>query len=115
MRRHLVLVGLPGAGKSTVGELVARELNTSLVDVDSTIERATSSTISEIFQREGEARFRARERKTVDGALGGKPCVVVPGGGWAAHPGNLERAQGRALLVYLSVSPEEAAGLGRPL
>lgn len=120
MRMHLVLVGLSGAGKSTVGPLLARRLDTHFTDIDLVIERATGLTVAELFAEEGEARFRARERQAVRDAFLLPPHVIAPGGGWAAQPGSLDDAAERALVVYLAVPPAVAAArlgddAGRPL
>ena len=96
VRRHLVLIGLPGAGKSTVGRLLAERLETHWTDIDPVIERATGLSIAELFAEEGEAAFRAREHQAVIEALLLPPHVVTPGGGWAAEPGNLEALGDRA-------------------
>lgn len=110
MRRHLVLTGLPGSGKTTVGRKLAAALGAALTDLDETIELATGQAVSGIFATLGEPRFRALERSAMQGALDAPPHVVTPGGGWIAQQGNLEAArQAGALLVYLRVSPETAA------
>ncbi len=108
MKRHLILVGLPGAGKSTVGQLVAASLGTQLHDVDALIEEKLGVTIKELFASRGEAEFRELERAETAARLQGPPAVVVPGGGWAAQPGNLESVAGKALTVYLATSPRTA-------
>ena len=110
MKRHLVLVGLPGSGKSTVGPLVAAQLGISFADLDRDIERTEGMPVAEIFARRGEPAFRELEREAMDVRLAGVPAVLAPGGGWAAQPGNLEAAEPRALLVYLACSPITAAG-----
>lgn len=105
MRRHIVLVGLPGSGKSTVGRRVAELLGTALTDVDERVEVAAGRSVSEIFAAEGEAGFRAMERSAMAAALAAAPHVVAPGAGWIAEPGNLEAATGAgAHLVYLRVT-----------
>jgi shikimate kinase len=109
MRRHLVLVGLPGSGKSTVGPLVAGALNTSFVDLDEAIERRAGRAVAELFAHYGEASFRVLERAEMAQLLVEAPCVIAAGGGWAAQPGNVEGAEGRAMLVYLAVPAEVAA------
>jgi shikimate kinase len=109
VRRHVVLVGLPGSGKSTVGPLVAAQLDTHFTDIDQVIQRATGLTIADLFAEEGEPAFRERERRAVLDALLLPPHVVAPGGGWAAQPGNLEETSDRVLTVYLWVIPEVAA------
>lgn len=108
VKRHLVLVGLPGAGKTTVGRIVARDLGTQLHDIDATIERRFGIPISEIFATRGEAEFREHERAETLRALAGEPAVIVPGGGWAAQPGNMDEVCVEALTVYLETSPATA-------
>ena len=108
-RRHLVLVGLPGAGKSSAGRLAAGLLDTTFTDIDEALVLETGQTIPELFAARGEPGFRRLERDRTDRALAAPPHVVAPGGGWAAQPGNLEAAGRSALMVYLSVSPEVAA------
>jgi len=108
-RRHIVLVGLPGSGKSTVGPLVAQALGASFVDLDAAIERRSGAAIPELFARYGEASFRVTERDEMERVLAGDPCVIAAGGGWAAQPGSLESASGRALLVYLALPAAVAA------
>lgn len=120
MPRHLVLVGLSGSGKSTVGPLVAASLDTHFTDVDRVIERATGLPIADLFDEEGEAAFRARERQAVLDALLLPPHVIAPGGGWAAQPGAYDSVADQVVTVYLQVSPVEAARrlggpAGRPL
>jgi shikimate kinase len=109
--RHIVLVGLPGAGKSVAGRILATLLGTAFTDLDEVIIRETGSTIPELFARGGEAAFRLLERDAMARALAAPAHVIAPGGGWAAQPGNLEGAQAGSspLVVYLSVSPEVAA------
>lgn len=108
MIRHIVLVGLPGSGKSTVGREAARLLGTAFTDLDIVVAQAAGQSVAEIFARSGEAEFRRLERAAMAGALDAPPHVVAPGAGWAAQPGNLEAAGG-ARLVYLRVTPEVAA------
>jgi len=108
VKRHVILVGLPGAGKSTVGRLVATSLGTRVHDLDAMIEERSGISISEIFVSKGEAEFRRLERAETVRALQGPPAIIVPGGGWAAQPGNLESVAGKALTVYLATSPETA-------
>jgi shikimate kinase len=108
VRRHLVLVGLPGAGKTTVGRIVARDLGVQLYDIDAAIEGKFGIPISEIFGTWGEAEFRKQERAETLRALAGEPSVIVPGGGWAAQPGNLDDVGVEVLTVYLKASPATA-------
>ena len=109
MRRHVVLIGLSGAGKSAVGRETARLLDCAFRDLDDDVERQCGRTIPEIFRRDGEAHFRMRERDAMRQALVTPAHVVAAGGGWAAEPGNLEQALETALVIYLRCAPEIAA------
>ena len=110
MKRHIVLIGLPGAGKSTVGRMVADKLHAGFVDIDTILIRKEGKPISMIFAEKGEPVFREMERKEVEAALANQPTVIAPGGGWAAQPGALDAARSRGYVVYLKARAEEAAG-----
>lgn len=103
-------MGLPGAGKTTVGRLVANELGATFTDVDQEIERRTGRTIADLFAERGEPAFRRLERRVMDELLAGPPQVIAPGGGWAAREGALEKAGDAALTIHLAVAPQVAAG-----
>jgi shikimate kinase len=114
VKRHLILVGLPGAGKSTVGRLVAEGLQTSFVDIDSLLIRKEGKPITMIFAEKGEQAFREMERREVESALTQPPAVIVPGGGWAAQPGALDGARSHAYVIYLKAPAELAAARAAP-
>jgi len=114
VKRHIVLVGLPGSGKTTVGKLVADRLGATFVDVDAIIERREGRPITLIFAEKGEAAFREMERKEMETALTGDPAVIAPGGGWAAQPGAIDSAKARALVIYLYTRPETAVQRATP-
>lgn len=107
MKRHVILIGLPGAGKSAVGAVAAASLRAPFIDIDRTIEASEGRSVARLFAQQGEAAFRARERKAVVAALGGPPALIAPGAGWAAQPGNLIGAV-QALVIHLVVSPTTA-------
>ena len=109
MPRHVVLVGLAGAGKSTAGQLAATQLGAPFIDPDVIIVRRMQMPVTRIFAEFGEAKFRQLEHDAVEEALSGPASVVVPGGGWAAEPGHLAAARGRAFIIYLKVEPGTAA------
>lgn len=79
--RALVLIGLMGAGKSTIGKRLAARVHLPFVDADQEIERAAGLTISEIFERFGEKEFRDGERRVIGRLVDGKPKVIATGGG----------------------------------
>lgn len=109
MRRHVILIGLPGAGKTTVGRLVADEIGAPFVDLDALIVRHMQMPVARIFGEYGEGRFRDLEREAMTQALAGEPSIISPGGGWAAQPGEMERAEAQALVVYLKCMAMTAA------
>src|SRR5262245_38545641 len=120
MKRHIVLVGLPGSGKSTVGALVAEQLGCPFVDVDAVIVRRMQMPVSRIFAELGEARFRGVERDVLNEVLGNEPSVIAPGAGWAVQEGNLATAREQAYVVYLKCMVTTAVkriegGASRPL
>jgi shikimate kinase len=114
VKKHIVLIGLPGAGKSTVGRLVAERLHAGFVDIDTVLIRKEGKPISMIFAEKGEPVFRQMERKEVEAALANAPAVIAPGGGWAAQPGALDDAKPRGYLVYLKARAEVAVGRAEP-
>jgi shikimate kinase len=120
VRRHLVLVGLPGSGKSTVGRIVAERLGAAFVDIDAVVSRRMQMPIARIFGEFGESRFRTLEREAMAATLAGEPSVITPGGGWASQPGALESARPQGFLVFLHAGVATAAsrvldGEERPL
>ena len=105
---HLILVGLPGSGKSVVGEALAQRINRSFLDFDREIERRESASISEIFAVRGEPYFRQQEiALTLELRQYGN-MVVAPGGGWVTNKGVVEIIRPPARLIYLKIKPETA-------
>ena len=106
---HVVLIGLPGAGKSTAGRSAAAQLGVAFVDLDERIAFEAGKTVPEILAELGESAFRSLERDLMLNALAEPPQVIASGGGWAAQPGNLETVNGRGITIYLETTPEAAA------
>jgi shikimate kinase len=106
---HVVLIGLPGAGKSTAGRSAAAQLGVAFVDLDDRIAFEAGKTIPEILAELGESAFRSLERDLMSNALTEPPQVIASGGGWAAQPGNLEAVAGRGIVIYLEATAEAAA------
>ena len=113
MKRHVLLVGLPGVGKSTVGQLVADGLPAPLLDIDSILVRQMGMPVAQIFGMVGEPRFRAMERDAVGTAQAREPAVIVPGAGWAAEPGQMVEAKRACLTIYLKCTATTAARRGQ--
>lgn len=103
----LVLVGLPGSGKTTVGRQLARRLHLPFVDSDHAIEQRLGCTIREYFEREGEDRFRDLESEVLADLCQHHQGVLSTGGGSVLRPINRERLREKAQVFYLRSSPEE--------
>lgn len=122
VRLPLLLVGLPGAGKTTVARLLAAALGVQATDTDAEIRRRARMTIPQIFAREGEESFRDRETRALRAVLGaqaGAQGVVALGGGAVLREENRALLAGRT-VIHLSASPSTAAahvgdGAGRPV
>jgi len=105
-RPNLYLVGFMGTGKSAVGRAVAQKLGFAFVDSDHAIEAEAGCSIREIFDSEGEGRFREMERNFIESGHPGEGCVVSCGGGLIAQPGMLDRVQKKGPIVCLLAKPE---------
>jgi 3-dehydroquinate synthase len=117
--RTIWLVGMMGAGKSTLGPALARALGRDFVDLDAEIERAAGRSIAELFASEGEPAFRVREREAQQ-SVAARGAVVALGGGAVAQPGAPARLAASGTLVYLRARPETLLARigdaqGRPL
>lgn len=105
---HIILVGLPGAGKSTIGMLLATKLAKTFLDFDLEIERREGMPVTQIFGERGEPGFRELERKLTEELREFGNMILAPGGGWVADPTVVELLRPPAKLVYLRVKPETA-------
>lgn len=111
-----ILIGPPGAGKSTVGVLLARRLGLSFTDTDEMVEEAAGKPVADIFITDGEPAFREMERVAVARALAAGPGIVALGGGAIMDPGTQERLAGQR-VVYLETGFAAAAkriGMDQP-
>lgn len=118
--RPILLVGMPGSGKSAIGPLLAERLALPFHDSDILIEARLGMSVAQIFARHGEQRFRAEEKCLVAALVAGPPAVIAAGGGAFLDAGMRALATGRAISVWLDVDlPVLAARLrgstGRPL
>ena len=99
--RSIVLVGMMGAGKTSIGRRVANALHLPFVDADAEIEKAANQTIAEIFAEYGEAYFRDGERRVVARLLSEGPQVVATGGGAFISEETRQRCRERAVTIWL--------------
>ncbi len=99
--RRVVLVGFMGAGKTTVGRLLAQRLGWDFCDLDRRVEVRTGQSVAELFASRGEAAFREEERAAALGLLEREACVVAAGGGAWHEPGTREVLARDSLSVWL--------------
>ena len=104
---NVYLVGLMGAGKTSVGKLLARRLGKTFYDCDLEIERATGVRVPVIFDIEGEPGFRARERKILSELVQRSPVVLATGGGAVLSEQNRKLLKEHGTVVYLCASPQD--------
>ena len=97
------LVGMPGSGKSSVGPALASRLDVPFVELDAEVERAAGASVRDIFEREGEARFRALEAQALVEASRHDPSVVSCGGGVVLEPANRVTLRATGEVVFLAV------------
>lgn len=107
--RSIVLVGLMGAGKTTVGRRLAKRLNLPFVDADEEIERAADHSIPEIFDRFGEAHFRDGERRVIARLIEGPVKVVATGGGAFMDAGTRALILEQCIAVWLDADVKTLA------
>src|SRR5437899_188667 len=106
-RRHLVLVGLMGVGKTTIGRRVARHLKRPFVDADAELEQRTGRSVRELFELEGEEGFRQREAELLAQLLQARePIVIAAGGGVVVRGDNRDLLRSAAArVIYLEAAP----------
>src|SRR5262249_62018385 len=112
-KKSVFLVGSMGSGKSAVGRQLARVLHLPFHDSDSEIERRTGVDIAFIFEKEGEAGFRQREREALEALTALEGIVLATGGGAVLLPENRRLLSERGCVVYLHTSVAQQAARGR--
>jgi len=105
---HIILVGLPGSGKTTVGQAVAQKLGRTFLDIDQEIERREGRSVSQIFGEKGELYFRKREREITEELRLVGNMIIAPGGGWIVDQENVALVRPPAQIIYLRVAPATA-------
>ena len=101
LKKTVVMVGMMGAGKTAVGTAVARSLGVAFRDSDEEIVKAANRTIAEIFERDGEPFFRARETEVLARLLRGEPCILSTGGGAFLSEANRDLIRQAGVSVWL--------------
>lgn len=116
------LVGLRGAGKSTIGPMLAQRLNRPFIELDALVQEGTGLALAELFELHGEQFYRKAEREALERVIqSGKPSVVAASGGIVTDPQALNLLRERTLMVWLKARPEqyiprlEAQGDRRPM
>ncbi len=105
--QNIFLVGLMGAGKTSVGRMLARRIHRDFYDADAEIEKTTGVKIPVIFDIEGESGFRAREEKMIEKLTALQGIVLATGGGAVLSPSNRARLKKHGRVIYLRASPED--------
>jgi shikimate kinase len=106
---HLILVGLPGVGKTTVGKGAAKALARPFLDFDQEIQRRTGMEVREIFRLRGEDYFRSLERGLTEELSTTGGMILSPGGGWITQTESVELLRRAGRIIYLRASPESVA------
>ncbi len=104
--RSIVLVGMPGSGKSSIGRRLGQRLGLDFSDADTEIERAANMTIPELFQTKGEAEFRKGEQKVIARLLEGGPQVIATGGGAYMNAETRTRIRDKGVSIWLKADVE---------
>lgn len=106
LKKTVVLIGMMGAGKTAVGTALARYLVVPFLDSDDEIVSAANRSIAEIFERDGEPFFRAREAEVLARLLRGTPCILSTGGGAFLAKGNRQMIHEAGVSVWLRADVE---------
>lgn len=103
---NLILIGPMGAGKTSIGRRLAERLGLRFVDADVALEAATGASVNLIFEMEGEAGFRERERQLLEELCSGRDQVIATGGGAVLDPENRRRLAAAGFVLYLRTGVE---------
>ena len=104
---HVWLIGMMGSGKTTVGRLLAQRAERPFYDTDELVSLAEDASIPEIFAKEGESGFRAREASIVEDVASREPGIVATGGGVVVDPTNVATMQRSGIVVYLAADVDD--------
>lgn len=107
-KNNIVLIGMPGCGKSTIGEILADKLNYKYIDSDNYIEKKSGNTIDELFKI-GENHFRKIESQIIKEVCSGKMAVISTGGGVVKNSTNIEILKENGIVIFINRPIEEIA------
>ena len=115
MGKNIVLIGMPGCGKSTVGKILSKMLSKTFVDTDEEIQKITGSTPAEIITMQGETEFRKIETEILSKIMKESSLVVATGGGVVTQPCNKNILRQNGRMIFIERDIEKLATDGRPL
>ncbi len=104
-KTNIVLLGFPGAGKSTIGKQLANKLQYTFIDTDRYFEEKYRFSIFDFFEQIGEGMFRQLEHQLLNDLLNRKQCVIATGGGTPCFFDNMEQIKRSSISVYIQLSP----------
>ena len=113
--QNIALIGMPGCGKSTVGQILARTVGRPFTDIDERIEAIAGKSIPELFAEDGESTFRRWETRVLAEEAKKSGVVIATGGGVVTQPENRDILRQNSLIVYLQRDPAQLMTDGRPL
>ncbi|MGQ1945835.1 shikimate kinase [Geofilum sp. OHC36d9] len=105
--QRVFLIGFMGSGKSTVGQLLAKETGWKFLDLDHYIENQQNKTIAQIFKAHGEQEFRKKENEALKEIIQLEKVIIATGGGTPCYYNNMDIMNKNGLTIYLQLSPEE--------
>lgn len=108
--KNIILIGMPGSGKSTVGAILSKRLQLSFVDTDAMVVKAAGRAIADIFAQDGEEAFRDLESEAARQAGAMEGAVIATGGGIIKRPENMRALSQNGIVFFLDRPPEEIAG-----
>lgn len=107
--RNIVMIGMPGCGKTTIGRILAHRLGRNFIDMDEYIEKQQGCTIGQLF-RQGEQHFRKLEAEAAKALEDVKASVITTGGGIVKNTSNMESLRKNGIIIFLDRSIEDIAG-----
>ena len=113
--KNIILIGMPGCGKSTVGKLLSQKCNRPFVDADASIEELTGCTIPQIFAKEGENAFRAYETQVLAKLTKASGTIIATGGGCVTREENTPLLKQNSQIIWLKREIQSLPISGRPL